>query len=55
MKKPATGILALVLTLLLLALCLGLRAAAALGIGGPEFAAGVEGSRLVAAMDWIRL
>jgi len=41
--------------LLLLALCLGLRAVAALGIAGPDFAAAVEGSRLVAAMEWIRL
>ena len=41
--------------LLMLVLTLLLRAAAALHIGGPEFEAGVEGSFLVGALEWIRL
>ena len=41
--------------LLLFVLVLLLRAAVALELGGPDFAAGVEGSYIVSVLEWIRL
>ena len=41
--------------LLVSVLALVLRAAAALALGGPDFARAVEGSYIVGALEWIRL